>query len=202
MNSLRNLFRWMLLGWLILVIFMSAIVAHSTDSAAPGNLLAFLFTRTETSVPLPPLSITPPREPMTSEPVPVPPPAAPLPAEWTPLEQGRQAGKGVLGDPEVRVLGDGSLEVRLACAGTPGDFTVYHPGNVPSLSVDLQGNWSRSILFDRKLAESCLSRVQIAKHPKWVRVSGVARDGKRGLFASVEHSAKAGIIRIIFSAGQ
>ena len=192
----------MLLGWLVLVLLMSVVVARSTDSAAPGNLLAFLFTQAEAPEPLPAVDPTPSPPP---EPTPAPasaPAETPQAPEWVPLAQGREAGKGVLGEPRVRLLDGGAVEVRFACTGTPGNFMIYHPDNVPSLSVDLQGRWGKGIGVDRTLKEGCLSRVQIADHAKWIRISGVARDGKLGLSVKVEHSSSSGAIRLVFSAGQ
>ena len=60
MPSASRLACWMLAGWLVLVLLLSIIVGRSADSKTPGNLLAFLFTRGETSVPLPPAPQAPP----------------------------------------------------------------------------------------------------------------------------------------------
>lgn len=203
MNSLRTLFRGMLLVWLVLVVILSVVVARSTDSASSGNLLAFLFTGTEhaSSMPVLPAVRTPEPAP-APKPAPEPQaPAAPQQSvqEWTPLSQGKTAGKGVLESPEIRTLDDGSVELTLSCNGTPGNFSLYHPTNVSALSVDLPGAWGKHISLDSKLQGSCLYRIQIATHPTWLRVSGIAKENNAVLSAKVEHSASTGKIRIVFS---
>lgn len=195
----------MLLIWIMLVVILSIVVARSTDSASSGNLLAFLFTRVENTAVMPVLPAV-----STPSPAPVPEPAAEpqVPAEpqqktqeWQPLSEGKTAGKGVLESPELRTLDDGSLELTLSCNGTPGDFSLYHPTNVPALSVDLQGAWGSHVSLDQKIAGSCLYRIQIATHPTWMRISGIARDNSAALSARVEYSSRAGKIRIVFSSG-
>ncbi|WP_295637967.1 hypothetical protein [uncultured Mailhella sp.] len=195
----------MLVVWLVLVVILSIVVARSTNSASSGNLLAFLFTRVENTVLMPVLPAV-----STPAPAPAPEPAAepqvpaepqPAPQEWLPLSEGKTAGKGVLSRPELRTLDDGSLELTLSCDGTPGDFSLYRPTNVPALSVDLQGAWGSHVSLDQKIAESCLYRIQIATHPTWMRISGIARDNNAPLSAKVEYSSRAGKIRIVFSSG-
>lgn len=191
--------------WLVLVVILSIVVSRSTDSPSSGNLLAFLFTRMEHTAVMPVL-------PAVSTPAPAPAPKSaaepqapaepqPVPQKWQPLGEGKQAGKGVLSSPEIRTLDDGSLELTLDCTGTPGNFSLYRPTNVPALSVDLQGAWGSHVRLDQKLAESCLYRIQIATHPAWLRISGIARDNNAALSARVEYSASAGKIRIVFRAG-
>ena len=195
----------MLLVWLVLVVILSIVVARSTDSASSGNLLAFLFTRVEHASVMPVLPSA-----GTPAPAPAPEPAQktqtpaepqPTPQPWQPLNEGKKAGKGVLSNPSMRTLEDGSLELTLDCSGTPGDFSLYHPSNVPALSVDLQGAWGSHVSLDQKFAEGCLYRIQIATHPAWLRISGIARDNSAALSAKVEHSPSEGKIRVVFSAG-
>ena len=205
MNSLRTLFRWMLLGWLVLVVVLSIVVARSTDSTSSGNLLAFLFTRMEGPAVMPVLPSAPPAPEPAPAPAPEPKaPDTPKPAaqEWVALHEGKQPGKGELSNPEIHTSDDGSVEILLTCNGTPGNFSLYHPTNVPSLSVDLQGAWSRHLRLDRKIDTGCLYRLQIATHPQWLRLSGIARDNNAVLSAKAEYNAASGIIRVVFSAGK
>ncbi|MDO5484320.1 MAG: hypothetical protein Q4F27_05375 [Desulfovibrionaceae bacterium] len=195
MNSLYILFRWMLAGWLAIVLLMGVVVAHNVESLTQKNLPAYLFEHDSTPLP----NLPPPPAPAPAPKVEKPAPPAPAAPEWTPLSH----GQGALGKPEVQVLANGSVEVLLPCSGSPGEYRIYHPHNIPSLCVDLQGEWGRGISLDQRFAEGCLTRLQIAHHTKWLRVSGVARGGKRDALApKVEHSSQKGLIRIIFHSGE
>ncbi len=198
MDSLRSLFRWMLLGWLALVLLMGLAVAWSARSHLPGNLLTFLLTRegpSETAVSPPPV---PPDLPVSSAPAPSVTPA-PEPG-WTPLKEGSRVSSGSRGAPEITVLPGGAVEVRFLCQ-KPGNYRLYRPTNVSGLSVDLPGNWGRRMV-DRHLAQGKVRRVQIADHPGWLRVSGMAREEGKHLVARVEHSPRAGAVRIVFDVGR
>ena len=202
MDSLRALYRWMLAGWLVLVLLLSIIVGRSADSKTPGNLLAFLFTRGETSVPLPPAPQAPP---IAVEPAP---PAEPAPAAepgWQPLEQGNAEGRGSLGMPEVTTP-DGQHTVALfPCSGRPGQYRLYHPTNVGGLSVDLPGAWGKGLSLNTALPRGPVRRLQMADHMdhgrRWLRVTGIARSGGN-LAARVEYSPSKRQLRVTFTPDQ
>ena len=214
MSSLRALFRWMLAGWLVLVLLLSVVVARGSHTRGPGNLLAFLFFRGEYSEPLPPPlppGTPPPAPKPVAAPAPPPPPVivavpepAPAPPEdpdWIPLEEGRAEGTGRLGRPEITALEDGTVEVLFPCPGEPGDYRLYRPTNVVGLSVDLLGPWGRGMLVNRTLAEGAARKVQIASHAehgiRWLRVSAISRSGR--LAARVEHSPARKQLRVRFA---
>ena len=210
MSSLRSLFRWMLAGWLVLVLALSIVVTRGSHTRAPGNLLAFLFTRGERySEPLPHAAPVEPQQPApkpVAAPAPPKPVAAPQPApdpDWIPLELGRKEGSGRLGEPEITTLEDGTVEVLFDCPGEPGEYRIYHPTNVAGLSVDLQGGWGRGLLVNRPLPAGAAQKVQIADHAehgyKWLRVSAVSRGGG-ALAARVEYSPGTERLRVRFAA--
>ena len=219
MSSLRTLFRWMLAGWLVLVLLLSVVVARGTHSRGPGNLLAFLFIRGEYTEPLPPVmpAQTPPpatvidiRPPavVAKPPVVAAKPAAVVPepapasaADWVALDLGSYEGTGRLGPPTITALADGAVEALFSCPGEPGDYRLYRPTNVAGLSVDLMGDWGRGMFVNRTLAEGAARKVQIASHAehgmRWLRVSAISRSGGR-LAAKVEHSAASNQLRVRF----
>lgn len=198
MNSLRSLFRWMLLGWLVLVLLMGLAVALSARSHLPGNLLTFLFTREGPSETAVPPTQAPPDPPLPSAPAPS---VAPAPEPgWALLKEGSRASSGSRGAPEITVLPGGAVEVRFLCQ-KPGNYRLYRPTNVSGLSVDLPGNWGRRMV-DRHLAQGKVRRIQIADHPGWLRVSGMPREEGKNLVARVEHSSRAGVLRIVFDLGR
>ena len=200
MNSLRALYRWMLAGWLVLVLLLSIIVGRSADSKTPGNLLAFLFTRGETSVPLPPAPQAPP---IAVEPAPPPAPAAE--PGWQPLELGDMEGQGSLGMPKVTAPEGQRTEVLFPCAGRPGQYRLYHPTNVSGLSVDLPGAWGKGLSLNTALNQGPARRVQMADHMEhgrhWLRVTGIARSGGP-LAARVEYSPSSRQLRVTFTPSQ
>ena len=205
MDSLRALYRWMLAGWLVLVLLLSIIVGRSADSKTPGNLLAFLLTRGETSIPLPPAPEAPS---IVVDPAPAPPPAQPAPAAepgWQTLELGDAEGQGSLGMPEITTP-DGQHTVALfPCAGRPGQYRLYHPTNVGGLSVDLPGAWGRGLSLNTALNQGPVRRVQMADHMEhgrhWLRVTGISRGGG-GLAARVEYSPSSRQLRVTFTPNQ
>ena len=215
MSSLRALFRWMLAGWLVLVLLLSIVVARGSHSRGPGNLLAFLFIRGEHAEPLPPtLPPRPPKPAVAPAPavvdatvIDIRPPAVvqkapPAPAsDWVALDLGSYEGTGRLGEPTITALEDGTVEALFPCPGEPGDYRLYRPTNVVGLSVDLLGPWGRGMLVNRTLAEGAARKVQIASHAehgiRWLRVSAISRSGR--LAARVEHSPARKQLRVRFA---
>jgi hypothetical protein len=121
------------------------------------------------------------------------------------LPHGKEAGKGGLGVPEITLLPDSALEVRLPYQGKPGSETHFLPHEAgmktkaKALSVDLHGKWRLERSINRVLKEGAICRVQIYTHPDRVRVSAVACDqAANGTFGvSAEHSDTH--IRLLFT---
>lgn len=200
-TATRLLCRIMLAVWLLLVCGMA--VAALGGGTSAGNLLALLFTGNTSRPPI----VPPPAAPPAPAPVPAPEPApAPTPAPqpavaaapstWRELPRGKRPGKGRLFPPRVETRQDGSLALFFPYEGSLGEYTTITPANVPSRSVDLHGQWSAQVTLDTRPAEGCVQRLQIAAHPGWIRVSGIARNG-RALHADVRCTDKE--LRIIFS---
>lgn len=202
MLSLRSACRAMLLVWLVLLVAMSALVAGATRTPISGNLLAFLLS--SSPQPAPVLPVRPPQP--APEPTP-PPPVVEAPApepvpEWRPLPRGKKQGSGILKGPEVTQLADGSVEVVFSYqgeGGKPGD-----PGSATAMrasaratSVDLHGPWKRLTYLNKAMGKGAvLSRLQVAEHPGYLRVSATAH----GPAPKEVTEYTADRIRIIFSA--
>ena len=195
----------MLLVWLALVLCMGFIVASNTGTEHSGSLFAFLFPSPQEPAPLPPPATVQEAPKTVLAPVITPPaaePPRPPAEEWLALSKGKKAGTGTLGSPEITVLGNGNVEVRFACHGTPGSYQEFYPANVRALSIDLMGAWGKGIRADKFTGKGVLQRVQIADHRQWLRVSGVAREPAGKLRARVEYSPTHKILRIVFSKQQ
>lgn len=193
MNSLRTIFRWMLLVWLVLVAALGFTVSRSTESSYLGNTMAFLFSgagREEADLAPHERRPSAPREE---------PPAAPETPEWTALASGKTMGKGSLGTPEVQELPDGSIAVVFPLTGEPGGATFFRPGNVTSATIDLHGEWTSLPYMKQRVKSGCLSLIQSAGHKGYLRVSGVAAGDVAKLDAKAEHSASGGAVRVVFS---
>ena len=193
----------MLLVWLVLVLCMGGIVAHNADTEGAGNLFAFLFSRPQEPVSLPPVVTQ-----LPAAPAPPPPAAAPTPpveepappqSEWIALHKGRKAGTGTLGKPQITAWDNGDVEVRFPCKDTPGEFIEFYPPNIDSVAIDLAGAWGKGMRVDNRLDTGVLKRVQIADHRQWVRVSGIAREAADMLEARVEYAPTHKALRIVFT---
>ena len=185
----------MLMLWLLLVAGMGGLLAYTAGSG--GSLFAFLFTKTVDPEPLAPVVVKEPA------PKPRPQPILTIPEEpktvWVPLIQGTKAGKGTLGKAEITTLANGNVEIRFATSDAPGNFRAFYPHNVDSLSVDLLGSWGKNVWIDTREVRGILKRVQVADHKQWVRVSGIARDAKVTLKATVEYAPTLRQLRIVFA---
>lgn len=193
MNSLRTIFRWMLLLWLVLVAVLGFTVSYSTRSSYIGNTMAFLFSsagREHAEL------ITHERRPAAPREEPKESPEVP---EWVELASDKTMGKGSLGTPEVQELPGGSVAVVFQLVGEPGGATFFRPGNVTSATIDLHGEWASPPYMKQRMKSGCLSLVQMAGHKGYLRVSGVAASGIARLDARAEHSVSSGAVRVIFS---
>ena len=194
MNSLRTIFRCMLLVWLVLVAALGFAVSRGTHTTYAGNTMAFLFSSAgREKVELPPVerrAVPPVAEELHAEP--------PAP-EWTPLAKGKTAGGGTLGAPEIQTLDGGAVAVVMSLTGTIGDVSFYDPRNVTGATVDFIGEWSKPPYFKKSVSSGCLSLVQAAGHKGYLRVSGVAARGVSKLEARAEYSAAKNAVRVVFS---
>ena len=145
MNSLRTIFRCMLLVWLVLVAALRLPpVSRGTHTTYAGNTMAFLFSSAgREKVELPPV------ERRAAPSVAEEPPAEPPAPEWTPLAKGKAAGGGTLGAPEIQTLDGGAVAVVMSLTGTIGDVSFYDPRNVTGATVDFMGEWSQAALFQK-----------------------------------------------------
>lgn len=194
MNSLRTIFRCMLLVWLVLVAALGFAVSRGTHTTYAGNTMAFLFSSAgREKVELPPV------ERRTAPVVEEEPPAEPPAPEWTPLAKGKTAGGGTLGAPEIQTLDGGAVAVVMSLTGTIGDVSFYDPRNVTGATVDFIGEWSQPPYFKKSVSSGCLSLVQAAGHKGYLRVSGVAARGVSKLEARAEYSAAKNAVRVVFS---
>lgn len=202
MLSLRPTCRAMLLMWLILLMVMSGLVAGATRTPISGNLLAFLLSSSQQPTPMIPV------RPPLPEPEPTPQPpvveaTAPEPvSEWRPLPRGKKQGSGMLKGPEVTQLPDGSVEVVFIYQGegdkpsNPGSATATRV-SAHAISVDLHGPWKRLTYLNKTMSkEAVLSRLQVAEHPGYLRVSATAHGSAPT--ETTEYTSDR--IRIIFSA--
>ena len=194
MNSLRTIFRWMLLVWLVLVAALGFAVSRGTHTTYAGNTMAFLFSSAgREKVELPP-AVRRAAPPVAEEP-----PAEPPAPEWTPLAKGKTAGSGTLGAPEIQTLDGDSVAVVMSLTGTIGDVSFYSPKNVTGATVDFIGEWSKPPYMKKSLSDGCLSLVQAAGHKGYLRISGVAAHGVAKLEARAEYSAGKNAVRVVFS---
>lgn len=204
-NATRLLCRIMLAVWLCLVGGMA--VAALGGGSSAGNLLALLFTGPVSGAPV----MTPAPTPPAPQPKPVPTPPAPQaepapveaaaatsePSGWRELPRGKRPGRGRLLPPQIEVRKDGSLLLLFPYEGTLGECTTITPANVPSRSIDLHGQWRTQLTVDKRPADGCVKRLQIATHPGWIRVSAVSRDGRP---PNIDARFTDKALRIIFSA--
>ncbi len=193
MNSMRTIFRCMLLLWLVAVAALGVAVSRSTSTTYIGNTMAFLFSHAgEDHAAL----IQPERRPAPrSEDG----PAVAAPQEWVKLSRGKTAGGGTLGAPAIEELEGGAVAVVMPLTGTVGDVSFYTPTNVSGVAVDIIGEWSKPPYLKRHMSSGCLSLVQAAGHKGYLRVSGVAAKGVAKIEAKAEHSASRGAVRVVFS---
>lgn len=192
MNSLRTIFRWMLLIWLILVLLLGVAVSRSTRTSCIGNTMAFLFSRGERAAELPPA-------PRPIPPVETPAPPTPPAPEWTELAKGSSPGSGTLGSPEIQTLDGGAVALVLPLDGKAGNVSFYNPTNVNGATVDLKGEWKNAPFMKKPMSGGCLSLIQTASHKGYLRVSGVAAKGVARLSAKAEYSESRGAVRVVFS---
>lgn len=206
----RNICRAMLVLWVVAVVVVSILVGRSTKTEQSGNLIAFLFTG---AVPLESLlKVTPPAPP-TVVPAPLPTPKLAEPAEpepevlpdaspayspWQPMPRGRALGKGELQIPQVTLLDNGSIQVLIDYTGKLGQITSFKVARPQAVSVDLHGVWNRMVMVDKRYSgKAVLSRIQVAEHKNYVRVSGIDSAGQGKLEAITEFSPTQ--IRITFT---
>ena len=134
--------------------------------------------------------------------LPEPQPVTPKPAEpseWAALQLGKKNGRGFLSAPAMTVLENGDCEVRLELSDEVGNYRMFYPSNVDSISVDFIGLKGKNLSADKYIDKGVLQRVQIAGHRDWVRVSAIARNSTDRLKARVERSLRLKVVRIVFS---
>ncbi len=206
MNTLHSIFRRMLLLWLVLVAALGVTVSRSTRSSYFGNTMAFLFTSGDRG-PADGVAVTrripPPakQEPQVPEPPKETPPApAPKPPEWTAIAHGKTGGSGTLGAPKIEKLSGGAVAVVLPLTGTIGNVTYYKPHNANAMTVDFHGEWKKPPFVNRREKTDPLSRVQIAGHKGYLRVTGIAAEDVKKLDARAEYSAARNAVRVVFTA--
>ena len=122
--------------------------------------------------------------------------------QWVALKKGKKSGKGTLSKPKITILENGDLEIRFSASDAPGNFRSFYPDNVDSISVDLLGSWGKNISLDQRFTHGILTRIQVADHKQWLRVSGVANDSKTVLDAKVEYAPTLRALRVVFSKKQ
>jgi hypothetical protein len=80
-----------------------------------------------------------------------------------------------LGAPEIAELPGGDIELLFPFQGTPGEITFYRMDTKGSLSVDLQGDLRLQREVERVLTTGFLQRLQVYRHPGFIRISGMGR---------------------------
>lgn len=210
MNTLHSIFRRMLLVWLVLVAALGVTVSRSTQSSYFGNTMAFLFASGDrgpagvaVTRQIPPPAQTAKEEPQEPEPPKETPPAPePKPPEWTAIAHGKTGGSGTLGAPKIEKLSDGAVAVVLPLTGKIGNVTYYKPHNANAMTVDFHGEWKNPPFVNRREKTVPLSRVQIAGHKGYLRVTGVAAENVKKLDARAEYSAGRNAVRVVFTPAQ
>lgn len=200
-NATRFLCRLMLGVWLLAVGGMAVVALGG--GASTGNLLALMFTRPVARTPVtPPVPQQPAPAPQTPSPTQAQEPPAPAPqpvpaaaSQWRDLPRGKRPGKGRVFPPRMEVRKDGSLLLLFPYEGSLGEHTLITPVNITSRSVDIHGQWSAQVTVDARPQDGCVRRLQIASHPRWIRISAVARRDAP-LDADVSYSDKE--LRVIF----
>ena len=191
MYSLRQIFRYMLLGWFAVLLAMAFLLTEQMPVQGAGTLASRLFA----DPPAPPvIEIPPPHR--SARP--------PAPAPWQTLPNTRAAGEGRLGTPAARALTDGAVEVLLSWQGKLGGETRFSPKvmgrdkSLRALSVDLHGIWKLDRASDLHPGSPAICRIQIYPHPDYVRFSAIACEGvKERVTATAGFSA--GQIRLLFA---
>jgi hypothetical protein len=209
MLSMRAIFHWMLAGWFAAAGLLAMFLGENMENRRAGELVARLFSEPSVPPATPVLSAEAPRKPEKPRPAKAAPPAAKAETGWIPMPHGLAQGKGWIGAPRFAALPDGSLEVRLAYRGRLGGETHFTPRDVKidtrldALSVDLHGEWEFSRQADTHIEKSTVCRVQIYRHPKYVRVSAIscAQESDRPTLA-VRAFFSPGEIRLLFSSAK
>ena len=170
MNSLRTIFRCMLLVWLVLVAALGFAVSRGTHTTYAGNTMAFLFSSAgREKVELPPV------ERRAVPPVAEEPHAEPPAPEWTPLAKGKTAGGGTLGAPEIQTLDGGAVAVVMSLTGTIGDVSFYEPEERHGRYGRLHRRVEQAAIF-QKIRELRLPLARAGRGPQGLP----ARLGRRG----------------------
>lgn len=179
-RTLCLLFRGVFVLWLGLALMCGLFVTWKTTAPSGSALLTFLFTR---EVPeAEPVLTTVPMKPTTAEAPPPPPP--PLPevtatkadVAYPLMERSKRAGQGKFGTPEVRVLDDGAVEVRLPYTGTTGGMSMFREPARGFCAVDIHGSWKGLVSHNVRVKGDVAPLVQFGDHRQFIRVtaSGVA----------------------------